>query len=378
MDNIQLRYVFDRRNVSNNDTKRGLLQVEVRLTGKNERILISTGVYLYKNQFSEKNGFTCKNHENAILVTANVRNIFQKIESFVLSDKCKTLKDAKNWNVEKASTYSLIEFIRSELLKKDITLDTAKHHKVLMRQLEAFGKIKTFQDLTFENIHDFDAFLRKTIKASSTLNKRHSNLKHYVQLALNKGLITTNPYNNFKMPSKKSKDPTFLTEEEMQKIKNWEPVNEKLSYVKDLFLFQMLTGLAFVDLSNFDKSMISEMDGYKIIRSNRHKTDESFISLFLPEAEQIAEKYDYVLPKLSNQKYNDYLKLLGVGAGIAKTITSHVARHTYATYLLNKGIPIETVSRAMGHSSIKMTAHYARLLGKTVIKDMSILLEKKT
>jgi site-specific recombinase XerD len=89
---------------------------------------------------------------------------------------------------------------------------------------------------------------------------------------------------------------------------------------------------------------------------------------------QLINTFDKSKQFLSNQKYNDYLKLLGAGAGLAKRLTSHVARHTYATYLLNKGIPIETVSRAMGHANIKQTQHYARMLGKTVIEDMKKLL----
>jgi site-specific recombinase XerD len=132
--------------------------------------------------------------------------------------------------------------------------------------------------------------------------------------------------------------------------------------------------MAFVDLMGFSLSDVSEMDGMKVIRSNREKTDESFVALFLPEAEQIADKYGYQLPRISNQKYNDYLKLLGIGAGIKKTITTHVARHTFATYLINKDIPVESVSKALGHASIKQTQHYAKLAGKKVISDMSKLL----
>jgi site-specific recombinase XerD len=288
------------------------------LTGKKDRILITTGIYLYKNQFSDKNGFTCRNHTNALIVTGKVRNLFKKIEAFVFSDKCKTLKDVHNWNKEDVNTFSFVDFIRTELLKKDIELSTAAHHKVLIRQIESFGKIRTFQDLTYENIYDFDVFLRKTIRASSTLNKRHTNLKHYVQLAINRGLITVNPYANFKMPLKKGKDPTFLFEDEIKKIIDWIPVNDRLAYVKDLFLFQIFTGMAYADMVSFDKSYISELDGYRVIRSNRQKTDENFISLFLPDAERIADKYGYSLPKISNQKYNDYLKLLASGVGIDK------------------------------------------------------------
>ena len=95
----------------------------------------------------------------------------------------------------------------------------------------------------------------------------------------------------------------------------------------------------------------------------------------LTNAEAILLKYDYMLPRITNEKYNDYLKLVGAGAGLNKNLTTHVARHTYATYLLNRNIPIETVSRCMGHSNIKMTQVYARMLGKKVVDDMQVLLK---
>jgi site-specific recombinase XerC len=149
---------------------------------------------------------------------------------------------------------------------------------------------------------------------------------------------------------------------------------ERLQKIKDLFIFQCFTGMAYVDMQNFSRTDVSEMQGMKVIRSSRTKTDESFVALLLPEAERIAEKYSYTLPQISNQKYNDYLKLLGAGAGIDKPLTSHVARHTFATYLINKNIPIESISRALGHASIRQTQHYARLLGNKVIEDMKGLI----
>jgi site-specific recombinase XerD len=330
---------------------------------------------LYDNQFSDTHGFSCRNPPTAAAIARKARSMFNEIEAFTLSDKCVSLQDVHNWDKQdRAGTQSFIEFMRNVLSMKNLPMATSMHHSVLIRRLEEFGLIKTFADLTYENICLFDAFLRKTINSLATLNKRHTTLKHYIREAINMDLLAKSPYDRFKMPKKKSKDPTFLTDEDIKKIMDFQPTNEKLEKVKDLFVFQMFTGMAYIDLAGFCRAEISEIEGYKIIRSSRTKTDESFISLFLPEAEQIAEKYNYNLPKLSNQKYNDYLKLLGTGSGLTKTLTSHVARHTYATYLLNKGVPVETVSRAMGHSNIKMTQHYAKMLGKTVIEDMKKLL----
>lgn len=130
-----------------------------------------------------------------------------------------------------------------------------------------------------------------------------------------------------------------------------------------------------MDMMNCTKEWIREEGGYKVIRSSRSKTDVSFISVLLPEAEEVALWYDYKLPKISNQKYNDYIKVIAEAVEITKNLTSHVARHTYATYLLNRDVPIETVSRALGHANIKQTQHYARMLGKKVVEDMKGLLD---
>jgi site-specific recombinase XerD len=315
MDNIQLRYIFDRRKEADNDTRKGLLQIEVRLTGTNRRKLVSTGVRLYKNQFSNKNGFTCRNHVNAPLITGKVTRMFREMEAFVLSGECGSLDDVKNWDRDKASSYSVVEFMRKSLSKRNPSCAILEHHNILIRQIEQFGKIKTFSDLNYENIADFDLFLRRTIQSQPTLYKRHNAFKSYITDAINRGLCRSNPYLQFKIQKGKSRSPICLDESEIEKILLYNPENEKLQKVKDLFVFQCFSGMAYVDMQRFSRLDVTEMDGMRVLRSNRTKTDESFVALFLPEAERIAEKYGYSLPQISNQKYNDYLKLLGIGAG---------------------------------------------------------------
>ena len=244
-----------------------------------------------------------------------------------------------------------------------------------MRRLEDFGKIKVFADLTYKNLLDFDEYLRQFIKSSPTLYKRHSLFKGYINEAIKRGLCKSNPYDLFKISKGKSKKPVFLTPDEIDCIYLFEFDNPKIDRVRELFLFQCYTGMSYADTQLFNSEYIVELDGYKVIRSNRKKTDESFISLLLPEAERVLKKFDYKLPKISNQKYNDYLKIVGEYVGLTKKLTSHVARHTFATYLLNKSIPIETVSRALGHSNLKQTQHYAKMIGKKVVDDMKKLIE---
>lgn len=128
----------------------------------------------------------------------------------------------------------------------------------------------------------------------------------------------------------KRKDPVYLIIEEIEKIIDYDPQDsgiERMSIVKDLFVFQCFTSLAYIDTQCFTKNDLIELDGYKVIKSNRTKTNEIFFCLLLPEAEYIAEKYDYSLPKINNQNYNTYLKALASGFSIKKALTSYVARY---------------------------------------------------
>ncbi|MBS5908710.1 MAG: tyrosine-type recombinase/integrase [Dysgonomonas mossii] len=374
MNNISIRFRFDKRNEASK-TKQGLLHIEVREIGTNDCVLIQTGIRLYKNQFSDKMGFTCKNHDLADAITKQAHDIFNEIHQFAISDRCKVLKDVKGWK-SKENKQLLIPFIESEMKLRNMEYNTLKAHVTLVNKLNDFKNIKTFADLTYTNIVAFDKYMRDKKIGNISINKNHSLFNMYIKIAINKELIQKSPYDLFTPPKGKNNDPVFLTIEEVERIKNLSGLNEKLERTRDLFVFQCFTGMAYVDMQAFSKNDIQILNGQEIIRSSRTKTDESFILLFLPEARKIAEKYNYNLPKISNQKYNDYLKLLIAhpDININKKVTSHTARHTFATYLLNKGISLETVSKTLGHSSIKQTQLYARILSKKVIDDMKKLL----
>ncbi len=374
MNNISLRFRFDKRNEASK-TKQGLLHIEARELGTNDCVLISTGIRLYKNQFSDKMGFTCKNHDIADAITKQATDLFNTIHEYAISDKCRTLKDIKGWK-SKDNKQLLVPFIEAEMRLRNMEYNTLKAHVTLVNKLNEFKRIKTFADLTYANITSFDKYMRDKGIGNISINKNHSLLNMYIKIAINKELIARSPYDLFIPPKGKNKEPVFLTIDEVNKIKKLSGLNDKLERTRDLFIFQCFTGMAYVDMQSFSKNDIQIIDEQEIIRSSRTKTDESFILLFLPDAKIIAERYNYNLPKISNQKYNDYLKLLIAHpeVNINKKVTSHTARHTFATYLLNKGVPLETVSKTLGHANIKQTQLYARLLGKKVIDDMKKIL----
>lgn len=245
----------------------------------------------------------------------------------------------KHWNKADYSTITIVEFIESELRRKNASVTVIEYNHSFIRRLKEYGKIKTFDDLTYSNIIGLDTELRKTISSEPTLYKRHSLFKGYIQEVINRGLFKgTNPYALFKNSKGKSKDPVFLTEEEIDKLKEYTPNYGYLERTKDLYLFQCFTGLAYADLMKFSKDSLRDIDGYKAIQSNRQKTDENYITLFLPEAERIADKYKYELPRITNQKYNEYLKEVANSAEIKKPLTSHCLRHGLFRNLLTMNL----------------------------------------
>ena len=234
-----------------------------------------------------------------------------------------------------------------------------------------FSKDKQATEITNEVINGFYADLCSKYKSTTAANTM-TKLKTIVIYALDNSKITINPFNGIKI-SKRTKEVEFLTTEEVNRIKAKE-LNGRLSKVRDLFLFQCFTGLAYTDMANLTKDdfQINEYGQY-YIKKNRQKTGVCFLSVLLEEAKTIIMKYQFQLPVLSNQKYNSYLKEIADICSITKPLHTHIGRHTAATYLLNKGIPIETVAKILGHSNIKQTQHYAKLIDRSVFEVIAKL-----
>lgn len=168
----------------------------------------------------------------------------------------------------------------------------------------------------------------------------------------------------------------YLTESEVKKLYDLKIDNESLANVRDAFIVQASTGLAYIDVLNLKREDIHiTEDGTHYINKLRHKTSNSFTTVVLPMGVEVLKKHDYQLHIISNQKYNLFLKTLQSLTGITTTLTTHVARRTYATTLVNRGCPIQTVSKALGHASVKVTqSAYAQILNRTVINDIKKIL----
>ncbi len=194
-------------------------------------------------------------------------------------------------------------------------------------------------------------------------------MKTILQPALRSGVIKDNPFRDLRIKSR----PVivqYLSQEEIDLIMELNTNDPDLERKKDIFLFACFTGLAYVDIKGFKSEHLSQdTDGTWLIRKHRQITGEQSIIPLLPAAVRILQKYsstddirDFKWYVSSNQKMNQGLKFIGKRAGVSKTLHMHLARHTFATTVtLSNGIPIESVSKMLGHSNLRQTQHYAKV-----------------
>jgi len=257
-----------------------------------------------------------------------------------------------------------------KILKKrvGVNLTAAVYRKYEIVRDLFYGSIsstKQVNEITNGVIANFYAELNRKYE-STTSAAMMVKLKTIITYALDNGKLKINPFNSIKI-SKRTKEVEYLTLDEIQAIKS-KSFNGRLEKVRDLFLFQCFTGLAYADMAQLTKEDF-QFNGEQIfIKKCRVKTGISYLTVLIDEAVEIIKKYDFELPVLSNQKYNSYLKEIADLCGITKPMHTHIGRHTFATYMLNKGVSIEVVAKMLGHSNIKQTQHYSKLVDKTVFK----------
>ena len=389
---ITTKLIFDRRKTASR-TREGY--VEVRVTVDRMTKYISTGVRVYKNEWAADR---VVNRQDAQALNDRLAIIFEKVyqaatESVKQGVKLdvESVKQAVWQFVESQSDEpTFVSWCEKQIPLLGISDGTAKHYKPLITKLTEFGKMNKWQDLTVENIANFDAWLHQQTKPLSDARRKagakpeklsdsgiynyHKCLKALLNRALSFGKIDANPYDRLKGKFKRGEreNPEYLTEDEMKRFEAVIlPQGSELDVVHDLFIFQMYTGLPYSDMQAFDASDYKyDGEAWKRV-GERIKTGVPYVSQLLPPAVKVLEKYGWEIPRLSNADYNRHLKDLGQMAGIKTRLHSHLARHTFATWMLSHDIPIEHVSKMLGHTNITQTQRYAKVLAQSVYDDFS-------
>jgi site-specific recombinase XerD len=386
-------------------TTDGLVPIYMRVTIDGQRFEVSVKRYVKAEQWSASAGRLKGNHEEA----KHLNSLLDAFKVRAFNYQREILTECKPFTIE---TYR-VKWLGLNIERPRMLLEIFEHHNKQMKELigqefspltferyttskkhtHDFMKWKynmddmNIKDLNYEFITDYEFWLKSVRKCDhNTTMKYLTNFKKIVNICLKNGWLDKNPFIGFKM-TKKDTDRPYLSQEELELIKSKTFVSDRLNQVRDIFLFSCYTGLAYVDTQKLTPADISiGIDGEKWIFTKREKTETPSRIPLLPPALEIIDRYCHhpkclnsnkLLPLLSNQKMNGYLHEIEAICGINKNLTYHTARHTFATTItLTNGVPIESVSKMLGHKSLRTTQHYAKILDKKVSEDMGLLRSK--
>ena len=377
------RLVFDRKHVATKE-KKGLVQLEVLYLRR--RKWISTGIKVYADQWSDRNYVV--RAMDSIAINDRLVNFKSKVDDWINElisedrlftwDALEEMLSSVSINTKQKETF--LQYVERRIDERnDITESTKKNHRKLIASLEKFGRIVSFSDLTRANIADYYNYLQGIVITKSdgsthtmmqqTVYSYMKFLKVYINDAIKHDIMRDSPMLGLKIKRGESEQGKWLSVEELQRIEVYKPTSMSMQQVKDLFLVQCYSGLAYADLMNLSTSKIEDVDGVMTLSGERVKTHEPYFTAVLPALKVILEKYNYKLPKLTQQPYNLRLKILADAVGIDKPLASHWGRRTCGMLMLNKGYPIEIVAKVLGHSDIRTTQKaYAHILNKTVVE----------
>lgn len=388
---------------SNYVNKEGKTSVMLRIYLNNERLSLgSTGIAITASQWDKDKERIKGRTTDALSTNLQLDNIAGGLQAIFRK-------------IEMSDDLSL-ERIKSEFLGKKDEIDTLmqlfeKHNTDISKQVGISVSKATLQkynvckrhfsdflnkqykrndlkltELTYLVIREFDLYLRTVVgQNSNTATKTMKTFKTITLLGQKMGVLLYDPFMNHRFhlePVNRG----FLTDEEILLIANKEISIPRLELVRDIFIFSCFTGLAYIDVSNLTPDHIITLGDKQWIMTQRQKTSVETNILLLDIPKAIIDKYcdnpaypkreNKLFPILSNQKMNAYLKEIADLCGIKKNLTFHLARHTFATMSLSKGVPMESVSKMLGHTNIKTTQIYARITNKKIEHDMEELAGK--
>lgn len=381
--------------------KLGLIPLYVRITISGNRWEFSSKKYIDPKTWDAKNAKIKGSSQEASSINGYLDILKMKIINleieYSLRDEHLTLEDIKNFLTTKKKEVvrmliPIFEHHNKQIKKlenKEFAPGTIVRYDTTLKHLKDFLLHKyNVEDIRLDKVDhafimDFDFYFRTERKCNNNTTVKYiKNFKKIINYCLANDWIQKDPFINYKVKIEKV-ERVFLSQDEIYKIYEKEHPAERLNLVRDIFIFSCYTGLAYVDVDNLTKNhIVKGIDGQLWIHTYRQKTSIATKIPLLDIPLQIIEKYkDHflckkgkLLPIFSNQKMNAYLKEIATIAEIDKELTFHCARHTFATTVtLSNGVPIESVSKMLGHTNITTTQHYARITEQKVSNDMDHL-----
>lgn len=374
--------------------------LELRITIDRKSYYVNLGIKVRKSEF--KAGAIVNRMDSDVL-NERVRMICARVEEIVNADiaegKRLDVADIKKraWALtEDAASTSLLEWIDQQINMLTVKEGTMKHYDTLYRRLREFDQIRRWSDLTVENIYKWDAWLHNLPKAQTdaaikaeeapelisdaAVYNYHKCFKALLNRAVLFDRLQMNPYDRLKGKFKRGDQydkVDYLTDQEMDAFIALKPISgTQMAIARDLFVFQMFTGLSYSDMQSFDIRDYKLIDGKWKNTGERIKTGVAYTSQLLPPVVEVLGRYNWQIPQIDNSDYNRCLKALGMACGIDRPLHSHMARHTFATYMLRHGVKIEHVSKMLGHTNITQTQRYAKIVAQDIHDDFDMISEK--
>ncbi len=397
-----IRVIFYTRNTKINGA--GLVPIYMRVTINGQRFNAATSRYVDPVKWSKDgerlSGKSKENREvNDFLATLRTK-AFSIQKKLITIERPVTVEEfERRWHGIKEKSRMLLEIFQhhNDQIKKLIGLQysfstwrryftSLEHTRHFMQDTYGFSDIQ-IDHIKYEFITDYEFWLKTKRKCNHNSTIKYlTNFKKVIHLCLKNSWLDRDPFAGYKM-TKREVERAFLTDDELNELRSKSFSMPRVSQVRDIFIFCCYTGLAYVDVKKLTRSEIAiGIDGEKWIFTHREKTETATRIPLLTQALEILDRYKdnpectnkgRLLPVPSNQKMNSYLKEIASLCEISKKLTTHTARHTFATTVtLTNGVPIETVSRMLGHTNIKTTQHYAKILDKKVSEDMQVLKNK--
>lgn len=385
-------------------TTDGLVPIYIRVTVDGERIEFSTRRYTHPDKWSVEGscmkGYSGEAKSINSFLDALKAKVYDYQQQLIREDELVNAENMRNkiLGIDKRS-HMLIGIFQQHndeikaLIGKDYAAATHVRYETSLKHTADFLKWKyrvsdlDIRKIDHEFITSYEFYLKSVCNCcQNTTSKYIKNFGKIIRICLANGWLQKNPFINYKSKMVEV-ERAFLSMEEIETMFNKEFATDRLNQVKDIFLFSCFTGLAYSDVKKLSyKNIGIGVDSERWIFINRTKTDTRSNIPLLPIATAILKKYENhpqvvnqerLLPILSNQKMNSYLKEIADLCGINKELTFHIARHTFATTVtLSNGVPIESVSKMLGHKNLHTTQHYAKILDLKVSNDMRILKEK--
>ncbi len=364
----RIKVWFDRHGTATKK-KKSAVTIEIYYNGR--RLYIPTGISLYSDQWKDGTVIKCM---QAVEYNTRIKDTCASINDYI--NLC--VKHHKHFSLEGLNTYmlkfstgnpnSFHSYVERKIEERPVSEATKDGYRITLRQLRDLGLFKTFNDVNMENLLKWDEWSKTQGRKKSRAWCPHKNLSFFIRLAVKDKIVEFNPYDEYPIKEEKTSYIKYLTEDELDILRNATGLNSNMEQVRDVFLFMCCTGMAYADTMRFDFSQVRKQNGNMRYRARRKKTGETFYITIIKEAEAILKKYDYELPKRGLNSFDKLIRRLCNGLGLSDRVSAHWGRHTFAVRCLVHNVSINVLQRMLGHSVIQNTMVYAETLESVVDK----------